>query len=370
MLLKIKSFVKSHVVFCIAVIAAIISICLVPPDKEYLNYIDYKTIACLFSTLAVVCALRNIMFFTILSRKIVKIAGNLRTLAITLVIITFVGSMLIANDMALITFLPLGYLALSVTGKEKYSAYIFILQNISANLGGMLTPFGNPQNLYLYSYFNIPTGEFTMIMLFPFLLAVTMLILCCLPLKNEKLEINEPVEKPLDIKRTIIYLALFALSILAVFRVVSYLIVTAIILVAFIILDRSALKAVDYPLLLTFVMFFIFAGNMSRLTALQDLVSGLLSKSTLLVSIASCQVISNVPTAILLSRFTTNYKELLLGVNIGGTGTIIASLASLITFSEYKILYPNDTKHYMKWFVLLNLLFLVVLTLFAFFVLV
>ena len=358
---KVVRFLKTHTVFLVAVVAAAVSCFLVPPDRGYLSYIDYKTIACLFATLAVVCALRNVMFFTILSRKVVRVAGNLRALAVALVVITFVGSMLIANDMALITFLPLGYLALSVTGQEKHSAYIFILQNISANLGGMLTPFGNPQNLYLYSYFNIPTGEFMRIMLPPFLLAVAMLIACCLPLPAEKLRVDEQVPKALSPWRTTLYLVLFALSILAVFRVLPYPAVAALVLIVLLIADRAALAAVDYPLLGTFVMFFIFAGNLSRLDAVHTLVAGLLDKSTLLVSLASCQVISNVPSAILLSRFTDNYRELLLGVNIGGTGTLIASLASLITSSEYKVLYPHDGRHYMRVFVLLNLLFLSVL---------
>lgn len=358
---KVVRFFKTHTVFCVAVVCAVVSCFFVPPDKEYLNYIDYKTIACLFATLAVVCALRNIMFFTIISRKIVRVVGNLKALAITLIVMTFIGSMLIANDMALITFLPLGYLSLSVTGQEKHSAYIFILQNISANLGGMLTPFGNPQNLYLYSYFNIPTGEFVGIMAIPFVLAVLMLVACCLPLPAEKLKVDEQIAKPLPKFKTVLYIVLFALSILAVFRVLPYPIVAALILVVFLFVDREALAAVDYPLLLTFVAFFIFAGNMSRLNIIHDMLSGLLEKSTFLVSIASCQVISNVPTAILLSRFTDNYKELLLGVNIGGTGTLIASLASLITYSEYKKLYPNEGKKYIRIFILLNLLFLVVL---------
>ncbi|MCQ2450991.1 MAG: citrate transporter [Clostridia bacterium] len=362
----IKSLFKDKTVFCIAFVAAVISCFFVHPDKQYLTYIDYKTICCLFATLAVVCALKDIMFFTILSRKIVQTVGNLRFLAIVLVIITFVGSMLIANDMALITFLPLGYLALSVTGKEKYSAYIFILQNISANLGGMVTPFGNPQNLYLYSYFNIPTGEFTLIMLPPFILAVTMLILCCLPFKCEKLTINEEIKKPLDIKRTVLYLLLFTLSILAVFRVVNFIVATVVVTVILLFVDRLALKSVDYFLILTFVCFFIFAGNMSRVDAVEDFVSLILNKNPLLVSLGSCQVISNVPTAILLSRFTDNYKALLLGVNIGGTGTLIASLASLITYSEYKTLYPEKSKSYLGLFALMNILFLAVLTVFSY----
>ena len=176
--MAILRWAKKNIVFCIAALAAGFTCFFVPPDAAYADYFDWKTLACLFMTLAVVCALRNIKFFTIVARRLVRISGNLRSLFLLLIAITFLGSMLIANDMALITFLPLGYFALSVTRQEKYMAYLFILQNISANLGGMLTPFGNPQNLYLYSYFNIPTGEFCRIMLPPFLLAITLLAVC------------------------------------------------------------------------------------------------------------------------------------------------------------------------------------------------
>ena len=184
--LKALRFIKKNTVFCIAALLALVTCCFVPPDRAYLDYFDFKTLSCLFLTLAVVCALRNIKFFTILARKLVSLAGNLRSLFLLLIIITFIGSMIIANDMALITFLPLGYFALSVTKQEKYMAYLFVLQNISANLGGMLTPFGNPQNLYLYSYFNIPTGEFCRIMLPAFILAVLLLIVACIPIKPIK----------------------------------------------------------------------------------------------------------------------------------------------------------------------------------------
>lgn len=360
--MTVLRFIKRNLVLCIAAMAALLTSFLVPPSKEYLGYFDYKTLTCLFITLAVICALKNIKFFTILSRKIVMLTGNLRSLAITLICITFIGSMLIANDMALITFLPLGYLALSVTDNEKYMAYVFILQNIAANLGGMVTPFGNPQNLYLYSKFEIPTGEFVMILLPPFLLAVAMLLGGCCLLKKKPLTISKPYPEPLNVKRSVIYLILFAISILVVFRVINYLVGLVVVTAALLLLDRRAIKMVDYGLLMTFVMFFIFSGNLSRLPAVNRLMSALLEKNPLLVTIASCQCISNVPTAILLSRFTENYKALLLGVNIGGTGTLIASLASLITFSEYKILYPEKSKHYFLLFTAMNLVFLVVLT--------
>ena len=358
---------KKHTVLAVATLAALVTCSIVVPDEKYLGYFDFKTLTCLFLTLAVVCALRNIKFFTILARKIVTFTGNLRMLSLSLIYITFIGSMLIANDMALITFLPLGYFALSVTKQEKYMAYIFILQNISANLGGMLTPFGNPQNLYLYTAFEIPTGEFMKIMLPPFVLAVAILTVCCLILPKKALAISEEFPEKLNVKRTILYLALFALSIIIVFRVIPYWIGLVIIPIVLLFADRKALKDVDYPLLLTFVMFFIFAGNMARIDAINNLLSFLLEKSTLLVSIFSCQFISNVPSAILLSRFTDNYHDLLLGVNIGGTGTLIASLASLITYSEYKLLRPGDSKNYISLFTLLNLVFLAILTTAAYF---
>ena len=183
-------FCKRNPVLCVAFAAALVTSFLVPPDAEWLGYFDFRTLACLFLTLAVVCALRDVKFFSILARRLVRMTGNLRGLALSLVYVTFLGSLLIANDMALITFLPLGYFALDVTKQNRHMAFVFILQNISANLGGMLTPFGNPQNLYLYSWFQIPTGEFLSIMLPPFLLAVALLTGFCFLLRPEPLRIT------------------------------------------------------------------------------------------------------------------------------------------------------------------------------------
>lgn len=364
---KSLQFLKQNTVLCIAAALAVITGVLVPPDREYIGYFDFRTLTCLFLTLAVICALKHIHFFSIVAQKIVMMTGNLRTLALALVYITFIGSMLIANDMALITFLPLGFFALSATKNEKHMAYVFILQNISANLGGMLTPFGNPQNLYLYSLFQIPTGEFMAIMWKPFALAVVLLTLACFLLKPEPLKLDSDLPYRMDPKRVALYLALFAYSILIVFRVIPYATGLVLIPAVFLFVDRKALADVDYGLLATFAFFFVFAGNMSRLEGVRQLLQGLLTKSTLLVSEASCQIISNVPSAILLSRFTDNYRELLLGVNIGGTGTLISSLASLITFNHFRTLYPGHTKQYLWKFALLNTLFLGVQTAAAYF---
>lgn len=358
------NFVKKNTVMVIAMLAAAVTSFIIPVDREYFGYFDYKTLACLFCVLAVVCALKNIQFFYSLARKIVQLFKTARLSILALVYITFIGSMLIANDMALMTFLPLGYYVLAATGKEKYMDFTFIMQNIAANLGGMLTPFGNPQNLYLYSVYNIPNGEFMRIMAPPFILSVTIItISCILYVKPEPMQLdNEKIA--LNPKRTIIYLLLFTLSIAIVFRGIPYQIGLVVIPAVLLIMDRKALKMVDYPLLLTFVFFFIFAGNMARIEAVRAIFSALLEKSTLLFSIISCQVISNVPSAILLSQFTSNYPDLLIGVNIGGIGTLIASLASLITFREYTEHNPGKTKHYIAMFSAFNFGFLIILTLF------
>ena len=360
---NLLTFLKKNVVMCVALLAALITSFIVPVDSEYLGYFDYKTLACLFCVLAVVCALKDVNFFYILAEKVVQHFKNLRVCVLVLVYITFIGSMLIANDMALLTFLPLGYFVLSSTGKQKYMAYVFILQNIAANLGGMLTPFGNPQNLYLYTKFEIPNLEFMKIMAPPFVAAIVIITVCCLILPAEKLSLDDTPPK-LDVKRTAFYLVLFALSIAIVFRGIPYQIGLVVIFIALMIADRHALASVDYPLLLTFVFFFIFAGNMARIQPVVSLLSGLLDKSTLLFSIISCQFISNVPSAILLSGFTDNYADLLVGVNIGGVGTIIASLASLITFREYHKHNPKKTLRYLGEFSLLNFGFLIFLTVF------
>lgn len=358
----IKSFVKKNAVMLIAFMAAAVTSFIIVPDSKYALYFDCKTLACLFCVLSVVCALKNINFFYMLARRIVICFKTARMAILALVYITFIGSMLIANDMALLTFLPLGYFVLTTTGKEKYMAFTFIMQNIAANLGGMLTPFGNPQNLYLYSFFEIPNLEFIKIMAPPFAFSVALITLCCivfvkkepLSLPNEKISTNP--------KRLAFYMALFALSILIVFRGIPYWTGLIVIPLCLLFSDRKALKMVDYPLLLTFVFFFVFAGNMARINAVREVFSYLLEKSTLVFGVLSCQLISNVPSAILLSQFTRNYHDLLIAVNIGGVGTLISSLASLITFREYTKHNPGKTLSYVIEFSAFNFAFLALLT--------
>ena len=359
---KLLAFIKKNTVLVIALIAAAVTSFIVPPDEKYLGYFDFKTLTCLFCVLAVVCAFKRINFFYILARGIVKRFGNIRLCVIAVVYITFIGSMFIANDMALITFLPLGYFVLSGTGNERYTSLTFILQNIAANLGGMLTPFGNPQNLYLYTKYEIPVGEFMSIMALPFAISIAIITACCFFVKPTKIEFPEDSVDPLPRGKTIIYTLLFALATAIVFRGIPYWVGLIIIPAVLLVVDRKSLALVDYPLLGTFAAFFVFSGNMARIGVVRDFVSGLLDKNTLIFSILSCQFISNVPSAILLSQFTENYRALLVGVNIGGVGTLIASLASLITFREYTKNYPKRTKQYIGLFLLMNFSFLLILT--------
>ncbi len=357
---RVIDFTRANIVLTIAVLAAAVTSLFVPPDRQWLGYFDWKTLTCLFCVLAVVGALRNILFFTLLAQNIVRLFRTTRLSILALAYITFIGSMFIANDMALLTFLPLGYFVLSSTHNEKHLAFTFVIQNIAANLGGMLTPFGNPQNLYLYTKFHIGNLEFMRIMAPPFAVAVSLITLCCLCVKSTPLRVGaSPIKKqPL---RMAIYLVLFAISIIIVFRILPYYYGLVIIVATLLVMDRRALANMDYPLLLTFAAFFVFSGNMSRIDAVRECLGGLLNKNTLLVSAMSCQVISNVPSAILLSQFTDNYPDLLVGVNIGGTGTLIASLASLITFREYQRLCPGDLRHYLAVFAAFNVGFLALL---------
>lgn len=348
------TFIKNNPVMCIALAAAVISAIIIPPDAQYLTYFDFKTLTCLFCTLAVVCALKGIHFFRIVAAKIVSYFTTTRSAVIALVYITFLGSMLIANDMALITFLPLGYYVTTSTNNTKYLDFTFIMQNIAANLGGMLTPFGNPQNLFLYSYYHIPNGEFVKIMFLPFIISVVLITICCMTVKNDGLVIGNECKLKLDKKKAVLYAALFAFSVIIVFRIIPYWLGLIVIPGILFFTDRNALKEVDYPLLLTFCAFFVFSGNTARIPAVRDFVGTLVDKHTLVFGVLSCQVISNVPSAILLSHFTDKYRQLLIAVNIGGAGTLIASLASLITFREYIKNEPDMVGSYVKKFSVFN----------------
>lgn len=353
--------IKSHVVLLVAIVAAAVTCFFVPPDADYAGYFDLNTLSCLFCTLAVVNALKQRRFFEWLSGKIVTAFGNMRRVTFALVFVTYFGSMVMANDMALVTFLPLGYYVLSSCKKNEHTAFIFIMQNIAANLGGMLTPFGNPQNLYLYSYYSIQAGEFFAIMALPFGVAFVLIAGTCFVVKPEPVKLETPPAQAPVLWRMIVYFVLFALSVMIVFRVFDWYIGLIAVTVSLLILEPRAFLHVDYALLLTFCAFFVFSGNMARIPEVRAFLSALIGASALLVGTASCQVISNVPSAVLLSRFTSDYRNLLVAVNIGGLGTPIASLASLITLGEFRRRMPGKTLRYLALFSLINFSFLAVL---------
>lgn len=360
-------FFKKQTVLAIALITMLVTCIFVPVDEKYIDYFNWPTLATLFCTLAVIAAMAHIHVFEIASKSIVLKFGNLRNATIALVFITFIGSMVLANDMALLTFLPLGFFVLNNTGNKKAMAFTFIMQNIAANLGGMLTPFGNPQNLYLYAFFRIEAAEFFRIMFPPFSAAVILIFAICMFVKPEKLTLINDSNYKLNVKLCVVYSILFIFSILLVFRLFPYLIGTALITIALLFLDRKALKEVNYPLLATFCAFFVFSGNVARIPQVNDFFSLVLPLNTLLFGILSCQIISNVPSAVLLSHFTGDYRSLLLAVNIGGCGTLIASLASLITFTEYRKNNPGQVKTYLLKFTALNFFFVIVLYLISLF---
>ena len=355
-------FVKKEVVLSVAIVAMIITMFFVPVDKEYLEYFEYKTLIALFCMLAVVAGLKSTNIFELVSKKLIGLFKTRRAVIYCLVYGTYLFDMIVANDMSLITFLPLTYLVLHKTNNDKYLAFTFIMQTIAANMGGMITPYGNPQNLYPFSFYEIAIPEFFKALLLQAITVAVMLFICVLFVKNEPLTLKNEEKFEIKKKELAVYAVLFVLVILSIFRVVPHVVTLALVILAVLIVDRKRFKYVDYALLATFCVFFVFSGNMARIDAVKELISVIVEKNTLIAGVVSCQFISNVPTAIFLSKFTQNWQDLLIAVNIGSLGIIISSLASLITLKEYLKHQPEGLKKYMIKFTLLNTTFLVVLS--------
>lgn len=358
---KVLNFIKSEVVLSVAIILAIITCFFVPLDREYLTYFDWNTLICLFCMLAVVAGLKSTNIFELISRKIIGLFHTRRAVIYALVFGTFFFDMIVANDMSLITFLPLTYIVLHSTKNDKYLAFTFIMQTIAANMGGMITPYGNPQNLYLYSYYNIPTSEFFGILCAQTIMVAVLLWICCSFINNEPLKLRRNSKIIVNKNDLYMYIALFLLVIFTIFRLIPYMITFVIVILTILIKDRKRFKQVDYCLILTFFVFFIFSGNIARIPVITEFISTIVVKNTLIAGIVSCQFISNVPTAIFLSKFTTNYHDLLISVNIGSLGIIISSLASLITLKEFLKHQPKNFWKYLGMFTLFNTIFLLVL---------
>ena len=359
---KLKAFIQKETVLCIAALCAIATMFLVPPDAEYIHYIDFRVLALLMCLMAVVAGFKAVGAFQWLTWQLLSRVKNGRVLSICLVLLPFFCSMLVTNDVALLVFVPFTLGLLSQLGCVNAIIPILVLQTIGANLGSMATPVGNPQNLFLYAAFELGIGEF-----FAVVLPLTAVSLVCLtaaafPVLPKELPRQELEKASIsDGKQLILYAALFVLCLLTVFRVVHYLITTAVIVVLFLAVNRKLLKQVDYMLLLTFVCFFVVSENLGRMDPVRNFLQSLLGKNTLLTAVGASQVISNVPAAVLLSGFTDSWQALLAGVNIGGLGTPIASLASLITLKLY-IPSPNaNTGKFLAVFTAANLVGLAVL---------
>jgi len=332
---KCLSFFKTNFIFTVAIIAAAISCIFVPFDKEYLGYFDIDTIACITLLLMVIAAFSNIQFFQIVARWLVKKFKNTRSIIMCLIFITYVSALVNANDMSLLTFLPLAYIVLKYTNNLRYVAFTFIMQNIASNLGGMITPIGNPQNLYIFSFYDMNILEFFKIMAIPTLIALVLIVLVCLFIKKEPLEYKDDEISKFSIPKAIIYGVLFVVTILVVLGVIPRWVASILILLVIAICDIKAYLLVDYTIPLTFVAFFIFSGNLSRIPAIINLMKSFIDNYTFITAYISCQFISNVPTAVLLSKFTGNYAPLLVSVNVASLGIIFSSLSGVIALKEY-----------------------------------
>jgi Na+/H+ antiporter NhaD/arsenite permease-like protein len=381
---KVKELFQKETVCCIAFLLAVISIFFVSPSKNYISYIDFRVLALLFCLMAVVRGFSSIGVFTRLGTMLLTHVHSLRMLSALFIFLCFFFSMLITNDVALITFVPFTILVLSMAEQKKFLIPVIVLETIAANLGSMLTPLGNPQNLYLYTISGLSIGAFVRIMLpYSFVSAILLLIfILFLPkdtvstataantanstntvtASNTSNVICEAVKARKNPRILFTaYLILFLLCLLTVLHILPYQIMFLLVLTGFLLLDYRVLKDVDYFLLLTFLCFFIFIGNMKQISLVHELISKLLVHHEVLMGIGASQIISNVPAAILLSGFTDDYSALLIGVNLGGLGTLIASLASLISFKFYTNSNGSDTRRFLGIFTLYNVIFLGVL---------
>ncbi len=362
MLLKI---IKKDPVLFAALFCAVISAFFVLPDRQYIDYIDYRTIGLLFCLMSVVAGFSAMGLIKYMAEKILSMVKNTRTLVFVLWMLCFFSSMLITNDVALITFVPLAIAILTLCKKKELIIYTLVLQTAGANMGSMLTPVGNPQNLYLYGKFNIPTGEFFSITLPVILLSFVVLCVMTFGVPSEKISAKLESEKA-DIKKVniIIYTVLAVVSLLSVVRLADWRIAVILTALALIIFDHRTLSSVDWLLLMTFCAFFVFVGNIERIPFIKDIIEGIINKSAFGASLIASQIISNVPAAVVLSGFTQNYRALVLGTDIGGLGSLIASLAGLISFKFYTKIKGADVKRYITVFTVVNVVFLLFLILF------
>lgn len=362
MAVKLLKRLKREYVFLIAAALALLSAFFVPPSGAYLSYIDFRVLTLLFCLMFVVAGFNALGVFKLLGGRLLKRAKNTRQLSCVLVLLSFFSSMVITNDVALITFVPFAIMIYTMADKRQQLIPVIVMQTIAANLGSMFTPVGNPQNLYLYTKYQLDIVSFLKIM-GPLTAAALVMILLFLSISvKEPIQIDIQTENErIDRKRLFMYSLLFAACIASVLHMMPYGAVLALVLASGLIFGRPLFRHIDYFLLLTFICFFIFIGNMGNIDAVKQLLGELACGRELALGVLSSQCISNVPAAILLSGFTERYVPLLIGVNIGGLGTLIASLASLISYKCYANSEGASKGSYLFYFTVMNFLFLGIL---------
>ncbi len=360
----ISAIKKLDIVMLIAWILAILSMVFIIPDLTYMSYIDFRSLGILWGLMIIIQGLKkNGVFERIASFLLSKVKNDFQ-LAFVLVFLCFYGSMIITNDVSLITFVPFAIMILKSCNRDNLMIPVVVLQTIAANLGSMLTPIGNPQNLYMYGFTGMGLIEFVSIMLPYSILSAILLFICTFfttrskdSLDHSTIHING-TSKP-DRFQIIIYILLFLSAMLTVLRVIPWYVFCIIILFVVLIMDHRILSKADYTLIFTFIGFFIFTGNMGRITVISEFFRNVINDREFFISIIASQVISNVPATLMLSGFANNYRELIVGVNVGGLGTLIASMASLISYKAYTKEYRSNTSQYIICFTILNVLFLI-----------
>lgn len=369
--MKLLKFIRSEIVLFISAVLAVVSVFIIPPDREYAGYINYKTICILFALMAVMEGFKKTGVFSTVSGILLERAKGIRTVVLILVYLCFFLSMFITNDVSLITFVPLSIAVLSMAGesvKKRLLVPVIVIQTVAANLGSMLFPMGNPQNLYLYGISGMKLWKFILLLLpytgIAFVVITLWSVFIC---KNVSSEIKIPqTERNLSLRQINIYSGLFVICVLSVAGIVHYIAAMVFVVAVILICDRKIFRTIDYSLLLTFIFLFVFIGNMGRVDAVDNFLKGITNGNEFIVSVLASQIISNVPCAILLSGFTDNYQALIAGTNIGGLGTLIASMASLISFKNAAKECPEMKGRYFVYFTVSNILLLLLFVLIYF----
>ncbi len=362
---KLFGFAKKEAVLSVAFLLAVISAFIIPPDINYFGYIDWNTLLLLYSLMAVMAGLQKLGVFSLIGRKLLFGISNTRQMLLILVFLPFFFSMLITNDVSLITFVPFGLIVLRMSEREKLIIPLVVLQTIAANLGSMLMPMGNPQNLYLYAQSGMSPVDFVLLMLPYSIVSALFLLAAVMLIKSGSISVSmtDRNDEKLDIPLCICYMAGFFICLLCVAKFLPPIAAAVVISVFLIIKDKSIFAKIDYSLLGTFICFFIFIGNMGRIDSFCGFLEQILAGNEEIVAILSSQIISNVPAALLLSGFSSDWEALIIGTNLGGLGTLIASMASLISYKQVAGRYPKLKGKYLAVFTAANIAMLFVLVL-------